>query len=72
MTATSRSHNRTRLESKLDDALQSIATLRTELKELSAHMPGHTVERHSDMLDRLQWSARVLHEMLRRQSAKRG
>ena len=71
MTATQTPPDRERLESMIAIVLHRVPSLRTELEELRGQMPSGAILYCSSILDRVQWTAKVLQEMLRRDAPKR-
>jgi hypothetical protein len=71
MNATRSPQDHEQLDSMIAIVLHRVPSLRAELEELRGHMPSVAALYCSSTLDRVQWTAKVLQEMLRRDAPKR-
>lgn len=71
MSTTRTSQAYEQLESMIAIVLQRVPSLRAELEELRGRMPPAAGVYCSSTLDDVQWKAKVLQEMLRRDAPKR-
>lgn len=70
MTATRIPQVYEQLDSMIAIVLHRVPSLRAELEELRGHMPPAAALYCSSTLDDVQWTAKVLQEMLRRDAPK--
>lgn len=68
MTATQTPPGHEQLESMIAIVLHRLPSLRAEFERLRGGMPSEAALYCSSTLDRVQWTAKVLQEMLRREA----